>query len=326
MVFVNEIADIVHNVVDEFGGASNKNIGDCFLFVWKFALEDCIEKPEEARFYVEKNQKTRALAELAFMSFVKVQSSITKSSRLEKYRHNSTLVTKLAGMSSEYKIKMGFGLHLGWAIESAIGSEFKIDASYLSPHVNVASRLEALTKLYGVTMLVSDEVVDMLRDPLQGFLRMVDRVRIKGLQEAIYIYTIDLHVMSLNIEDDGQIEATGISKKKHRIQARNDKERKRKDYITGKVTLKSFLESQADFIQMRRVFRPEFYTLWDQGIYYYMCGDFSEAKEVFEKTEKFLQPEHTDLLSKKMIEIMIEMGMEKPMDWDQGRLLADADY
>lgn len=37
---------------------------------------------------------------------------------------------------------MGFGLHYGWAIEGAIGSEFKIDASYLSPNVNTAAWLE----------------------------------------------------------------------------------------------------------------------------------------------------------------------------------------
>ena len=41
---------------------------------------------------------------------------------------------------------MGFGLHFGWAIEGAIGSLFKIDASYLSPNVNMAARLEAATK------------------------------------------------------------------------------------------------------------------------------------------------------------------------------------
>ena len=41
---------------------------------------------------------------------------------------------------------MGFGLHVGWAIEGAIGSNFKIDASYLSPNVNMASRLDADTK------------------------------------------------------------------------------------------------------------------------------------------------------------------------------------
>ena len=36
---------------------------------------------------------------------------------------------------------MGFGLHVGWAIEGPIGSELKIDASYLSSHVHMASRL-----------------------------------------------------------------------------------------------------------------------------------------------------------------------------------------
>jgi len=45
-----------------------------------------------------------------------------------------------------FKVDMGFGLHQGWAIEGAIGSVFKIDASYLSPNVNMASRLEAATR------------------------------------------------------------------------------------------------------------------------------------------------------------------------------------
>jgi len=58
-----------------------------------------------------------------------------------------------------YKVKMGFGLHSGWAIEGAIGSEFKIDASYLSPNVNMASRLEAATKQFGVPLLISGELV-----------------------------------------------------------------------------------------------------------------------------------------------------------------------
>lgn len=50
---------------------------------------------------------------------------------------------------------MNFGLHIGWAIEGAIGSNHKIDASYLSPNVNLASRLEAASKQYGVPMLIS---------------------------------------------------------------------------------------------------------------------------------------------------------------------------
>jgi class 3 adenylate cyclase len=57
---------------------------------------------------------------------------------------------------------MGFGLHVGWAIEGAIGSFFKIDASYLSPNVNMASRLEAATRQYGVYHLISGPIYRLL--------------------------------------------------------------------------------------------------------------------------------------------------------------------
>ena len=36
MTFVNQIAEIVHTNIDHYGGASNKNLGEAFLFVWKF--------------------------------------------------------------------------------------------------------------------------------------------------------------------------------------------------------------------------------------------------------------------------------------------------
>ncbi len=67
-----------------------------------------------------------------------------------------------------YRVKMGFGLHVGWAIEvtlkeitsqGAIGSEFKIDASYLSPDVNMSGRLEAGTKSFGVPLLITGVTV-----------------------------------------------------------------------------------------------------------------------------------------------------------------------
>ena len=42
------------------------------------------------------------------------------------------------------------------------GSEYKIDASYLSPNVNMAARLEAATKQFGVSLLLSGDFVDCL--------------------------------------------------------------------------------------------------------------------------------------------------------------------
>lgn len=48
-------------------------------------------------------------------------------------------------MFANYDVSLGFGFHVGWGIEGAIaiGSNFKIDASYLSFNVNMSSRLEA---------------------------------------------------------------------------------------------------------------------------------------------------------------------------------------
>ncbi len=40
MIFANEIAEIVHYVCDSFHGVANKNLGDCFLMVWKFKEND----------------------------------------------------------------------------------------------------------------------------------------------------------------------------------------------------------------------------------------------------------------------------------------------
>ena len=59
-------------------------------------------------------------------------------------------------------VTLGYGLHYGWAIEGAIGSNLKIDASYLSPHVNTAARLEAATKQFRTMFLLSDDFVKRL--------------------------------------------------------------------------------------------------------------------------------------------------------------------
>lgn len=91
---------------------------------------------------------------MAFISFLKIIAQIKKSRKLLRYKENKALNKRIPN----YQIKMGFGLHVGWAIEGAIGSFYKIDASYLSPHVNMASRLEAATKQFGVPLLISGEL------------------------------------------------------------------------------------------------------------------------------------------------------------------------
>jgi class 3 adenylate cyclase len=95
---------------------------------------------------------------MSVISFLKIISGIKKSRKLIKYKENKGLNERMPN----YSVKMGFGLHVGWAIEGAIGSFYKIDASYLSPNVNMASRLEAATKQFGVQLLVSGEFISLM--------------------------------------------------------------------------------------------------------------------------------------------------------------------
>jgi class 3 adenylate cyclase len=153
MLFVNEIADIVHGIVDTYQGAANKNIGDAFLLVWKFDKRD-VQKSQGSVSVDQKSHRVHKIADLAFISFVKTTIKINRNPVCLKYRVH----LKLNERMPNYEVKMGFGLHVGWAIEGAIGSEYKIDASYLSPNVNMAARLEAATKQYGVPLLISGEL------------------------------------------------------------------------------------------------------------------------------------------------------------------------
>lgn len=55
MVFVNEIAEITHGCSDEFLGQSNKNIGDCFLMVWKYN-QDWYIKSDDGNIELKKDK------------------------------------------------------------------------------------------------------------------------------------------------------------------------------------------------------------------------------------------------------------------------------
>lgn len=154
MLFVNEIGEIVHGIVDLYSGAANKNIGDAFLLVWKFSDDDVDRNDETDTIQLRDNNRVKQLADMSVISFLKIIAAIKTSRKLVKYKENKGLNERMPN----YSVKMGFGLHVGWAIEGAIGSFYKIDASYLSPNVNMASRLEAATKQFGVPLLISGQL------------------------------------------------------------------------------------------------------------------------------------------------------------------------
>ena len=164
--------------------------------VWKLSEEDVIYDEETKNLVAAKSDRVSQIADMSVISFLKILASIQRSRKLDKYKKRRDLNQRM----KNYSVKMGFGLHVGWAIEGAIGSDFKIDASYLSPNVNMASRLEGATKQYGVPLLISGDLFVIMTSKAQSYLRLVDIILMKGSSESMELFTCDIDLTGIKVD------------------------------------------------------------------------------------------------------------------------------
>ena len=160
MVFVNEIAQVVHGETHEYLGNPNKNIGDAFLLVWKFPDNEIFAGLNGELTLSKDSYLVNNYAESALFAILKIIYKTYKDPKICAYSLNEKLTQRLPN----YHVKLGFGLHTGWCIEGAIGSSYKIDCTYLSHHVNFASTLEEKTKEYGVLVAISHDFYTICSD------------------------------------------------------------------------------------------------------------------------------------------------------------------
>lgn len=85
-------------------------------------------------------------------------------------------------------VRIGIGLHSGELILGTIGEEERMQTTVIADAVNVAARIEGLTKVFGVSLLLGKSIVDKL-PPGHGFhLRHLGAVKAKGKMRSVEIY------------------------------------------------------------------------------------------------------------------------------------------
>jgi len=149
-------------MVFDNGGTLDKFIGDAIMAVWG-------------------NVSSRGAADDA-------KAAVRAALGMRK-----TLAKLNEGWQTESVIPLAFGLGInhGDAVVGNIGSyepHERLDPTVIGDAVNLASRLEALTRIYGVDILIGQSVAELVRDEFH--LRSVARVQVKGKTEPVDVFTL----------------------------------------------------------------------------------------------------------------------------------------
>ncbi|RKZ89883.1 MAG: hypothetical protein DRR19_11005, partial [Candidatus Parabeggiatoa sp. nov. 1] len=151
--FINAYLSRMEPIIGQHHGFIDKYIGDAIMALFPTSADDAM------------------------------QAAIGMLNRLTKYN-------KTRGSPNRPVLEIGIGINTGLLMLGTVGGKNRIEGTVISDAVNLASRVEGLTKIYHTPLLITEETYLKLADPLQYHIRVIDAVKVKGKSEVNTIFEV----------------------------------------------------------------------------------------------------------------------------------------